>query len=197
MKKISILLIAILFLFATNVSAKIIPAEKEGWNTFIDEKSGLMIDFPDFFEVEQVSNSRDIHLSGNKDSFYVGVIISFLKEDVNYPENANYFNDEQFKAFEEYLLKTKLNSTENTGYKFLKIGDIYQEGMRGARIAKYRTINGKTTLEVSCFYISHKELIEINILNTVASDKKLNDYVIKEFIAPIGVSIRFNYLKNK
>ena len=50
MKKISILLIAILFLFTTTVSAKIIHAEKEGWYTFVDEVSGLMIDFPESFE---------------------------------------------------------------------------------------------------------------------------------------------------
>ena len=83
MKKISILLIAILFLFVTNVSAEIIPAEKENWNTFVDEKSGLMIDFPASFEVIKRANHRDIILKNNLYSIFI--LTSFLITNDNLP----------------------------------------------------------------------------------------------------------------
>ena len=71
---------------------------------------------------------------------------------------------------------------------------IDQRGMHGVRITGDKIKNRERILDMNLFFISHKELIYINVQNAISKNDEVNKLIIEDFLVPIAESIRFNYL---
>ena len=178
MKRISVLLIAILFLFVTNVSAEIISKNDE-WNTYTDETIGLSIDIPKVLEeslFKKDTDSSNIQFTHkNKISTSipvsgVGIVVFAPKE--SSPQSLNDLTNEEFNDSKNFI---------QTMATPAKVEDIKLDGQRAFMITitpKSDEQDSQVVIVKKIRFIINKQLVFITIIYLPETDTdKLSEQI--------------------